>query len=54
MNKNKMRKEMTVKELKDLLNNYKDTDEIEIIVGCDGGWGTCEIYIENDLVYEEN
>jgi hypothetical protein len=47
-----MNKIITVKELKDLLNKYKDNEEVEIICWTDGGYPVGEIFFGCDKVFE--
>lgn len=48
----KMNNIITIKELKDLLNKYKDNEEVEVICWTSGGFPGCEIYFGCDKVFE--
>ena len=49
---------MTVKELKELLKNYKDTDEVwvsgDLISDCYGEEVSASLYIEGNEILKEN
>ena len=44
---------MTVKELMEILKNYKETDEVELVTWESGGFGCAELYINGDVIMTE-
>ena len=48
-----MKNTMTVKELKDLLNNYNDNDEITLRVYAFNTYATAELEIEEDTILKD-
>lgn len=50
MNKNTL----TVKELKDLLEKYNDTDEVFLYLSACGRWSTAELLINDDIAMKTN
>lgn len=40
----------TVKELMEILKNYKETDEVELVTWESGGFGCAELYINGDVI----
>lgn len=45
---------MTVKNLMEILKNYKETDEVELIAWTDGGFGCAEFYVGCDVVMTDD
>lgn len=45
---------MTVKNLMEILKNYKETDEVELTAWSDGGYGCAEFCVDGDVVIEYN
>lgn len=45
---------ITVKELKDLLEKYNDTDEVFLYLSACGMWSTAELLINDDVAMKTN